>query len=80
MSSAENISMNSSRRFDPSAKEKKDLSMLKEMISEKDEKIKELTEKNEKYEKDYLKIQIQLKTAEEKLKIKSEKDYVVIII
>jgi hypothetical protein len=78
MATSENISMNSSRRFDPSAKEKKELSIYKEMLGEKDEKIKELTEKNEKYEKDYLKLQIQLKTAEDKLKIKSEKEYVVI--
>jgi hypothetical protein len=43
------------------------------------EKLKELAEKNERLEKDLLKMNIQVKTLEDKLKSKSEREYVVYI-
>lgn len=76
-STAENISMNSSRPYDHQVKPDKSSSILKELLNEKEERIKELNEKNERIEKDYLKLQIQLKSVEEKLKQKMEKEYVV---
>lgn len=76
-STAENISMNSSRPYDHQVKPDKSNSILKELLNEKEERIKELNEKNERIEKDYLKLQIQLKNVEEKLKQKMEKEYVV---
>jgi len=50
---------------------------MKELINEKEEKIKELIEKNEKLEKDCLKFKLQIKSVEDKLKLKMEKEYVV---
>jgi hypothetical protein len=77
MSTVESISMNSSRPYDHQVKPEKSNSFLKELLNEKEERIKDLTEKSERVEKDFLKLQIQLKNVEEKLKLKMEKDYIV---
>ncbi len=61
--------MNSSRPLFENKKEKDIL------LQEKDDKIKELIDKNDKIEKDCVKLQIQIKGLEEKLKIKTEKEY-----
>jgi hypothetical protein len=68
-------SLNSSRPYDTLKLDKYNL--LKELLNEKEHKLKDLTEKNEKLEKDCLKFQIQIKNVEDKLKAKTEKDYVV---
>jgi predicted RNase H-like nuclease (RuvC/YqgF family) len=52
----------------------------KEEKDEKEEKLKDLSEKNEKLEKEVLKMNFQIKSLEDKLKIKSEKEYVVILL
>ena len=49
--------------------------MLRELLNEKEERVKDLSEKNERMEKELLKLQIGLKTSELKLKEKMEKDY-----
>jgi hypothetical protein len=72
-----NLSMNGNR---PVGELEKKEGVAKDTAGEKDEKIKDLTEKNERLEKDFLKMQIQIKTLEDKLKIKTEKDYVVKIL
>jgi hypothetical protein len=77
MSTVESISMNSSRPYDHQVKAEKSNSFLKELLNEKEERIKDLTDKSERMEKDFLKLQIQLKNVEEKLKLKMEKDYIV---
>lgn len=74
MNTSDNISMNSSRPYEP--KLEKSIN-YKEMIQDKEEKIKELSDKNEKLEKECLRFQIQLKTLEQKLKVKQEKEYIV---
>ena len=73
MNTPENLSMNSSRPYEPSKMEKN--LFYKELVQEKEDKIKELTDKNEKLEKECLRFQIQLKTIEEKLKTQMEKEY-----
>ncbi len=69
--------MNSPRPYDPN---KFNISLLMKEIAEKDDKIKELNEKNEKRENECLKFQIKLKTLEDKLTTKQEKEYNVILI
>jgi hypothetical protein len=74
MNNNDNISMNSSRPIE-TMKEKANL--YKELLLEKEEKIKELLEKNERLEKDCLKFQIHVRSLEDKLKTKNESQYVV---
>jgi hypothetical protein len=73
--SSESLSMNSSRPYEARGER---VQLYKEIIQEKDERIKELLERNEKLEKDSLKVKIQLKNTEDKLRIKSESEYKVI--
>lgn len=79
MNIQDSISMNSSRPFEDLHQQKNDKSNqnYKELILEKDQTIKDLIDKSEKMEKEYLKLQINLRTTEEKLKQKMEKNYVV---
>jgi hypothetical protein len=56
---------------------KRPLVMDKPIRDDKEDRLKELAEKNEKLEKDLLKMNIQVKTLEDKLKLKSEREYVV---
>jgi peptidoglycan hydrolase CwlO-like protein len=81
--------MNSPRPYDPNKNEKcsnsnslnnskNNLMNLNKELLEKDEKIKDLAEKNDKLERECLKFQIQMKKLEDKLAVKQEKEYNVI--
>jgi hypothetical protein len=54
------------------------LIMEKPKSEDREEKIKDLIDKNEKLEKELLKMNIQIKTLEDKLKLKTEREYMVI--
>jgi len=75
MNVTENVNMISPRQIFEPTKHEKNYSQLKDALMEKEERIKELIDKNDKFEKDYLKMQVQVKNLEEKLKKKMENEY-----
>ena len=77
MSSQISLSMNSSRPYETFV-EKQNLNKENNnhhLEKEKEEKLKEIIEKNERLEKECLKFQIQVKNLEGKLQIYKEKEY-----
>lgn len=77
MSSQISLSMNSSRPYE-SFVEKQNINKENnnnQLEKDKEEKLKELIEKNERLEKECLKFQIQVKSLENKLQTFKEKEY-----
>ncbi len=73
MSSPFSLSMNSSRRYEEKQNINKEC--INQNDKDKDEKLRELVDKNERLEKECLKFQIQVKNLEDKLQSLKEKDY-----
>ena len=73
MSSPSSLSMNSSRPYETFIE--KQQNNKDNNHQEKDEKYKEITEKNERLEKECLKFKIQIKNLEDKLNKIQEKEY-----
>jgi len=78
MNSLNSLSMNSSRPYEAFAEKQQNLNKENNsnyLEKEKEEKFKELIDKNEKLEKECLKFQIQVKNLEDKLQTYKEKEY-----
>ncbi len=80
MSSQISLSMNSSRPYESFVEKQQNINNkennnLSEKEKEKEDKLKELIEKNERLEKECLKFKIQVKNLEDKLQNFKEKEY-----